>query len=103
MSVRAPVGPVNIATQKICIGQGVVLQLFAQGKKLNKKGNNGVVFDSINKEQIENIKIPLPPLETQCEIVAKLDKQMEALEGVRLLKSEVQKRIEEILAEAWGR
>ena len=45
---------------------------------------------------------PLPPLETQRQIVEKLDKQMQALEGVRLLKSEAEKRIEEILAGVWG-
>jgi len=35
--------------------------------------------------------------------VEKLDKQMQALEGVRLLKSEAEKRIEEILAGVWGK
>lgn len=34
--------------------------------------------------------------------VEKVDKQMQALEGVRLLRSEAEKRIEEILAEVWG-
>ncbi|OQY68227.1 hypothetical protein B6D29_01200 [Microgenomates bacterium UTCPR1] len=45
---------------------------------------------------------PYPPLETQRQIVEKLDKQMQALEGVRLLKAEAEKRIEEILAGVWG-
>jgi len=33
--------------------------------------------------------------------VEKLDRQMQALEGVRFLKEEAQKRIEEILAGVW--
>jgi type I restriction-modification system DNA methylase subunit/restriction endonuclease S subunit len=41
-------------------------------------------------------------LETQRQIVEKLDKQMQALEGVRLLKSEAEKQIEAILAKVWG-
>jgi len=49
-----------------------------------------------------DFKIPIPPLESQRQIVKKLDKQMQALEGVRLLKSEAEKRIEEILAGVWG-
>ncbi len=53
----------------------------------------------INQNQLAQIKIPLPPIEIQREIVEKLDKQMQALEGVRLLKSEAQKRIVEILTE----
>lgn len=85
MSVRAPVGPVNISTEKICIGRG--LAAIRAGEKLNKFylfyyllsieekliGNSGAVFNSINKNQIQNIKIPLPSLATQIEIVEKLD------------------------------
>ncbi len=85
MSVRAPVGPVNIATQKICIGRG--LATIKAGKDVERmflfynlramqdkiKGNSGAVFDSINKSQIEKIKIPLPPLAIQKQIVAELD------------------------------
>ncbi|NQV88392.1 MAG: restriction endonuclease subunit S, partial [Parcubacteria group bacterium] len=56
----------------------------------------------INNPDIYSIQIPLPPLETQHQIVEKLDRQMQALEGVRLLKSEAEKRIEEILAGVWG-
>lgn len=48
------------------------------------------------------IKFKIPPLETQRQVVEKLDWQMQALEGVQLLKEEAQKRIEKILAKAWG-
>jgi restriction endonuclease S subunit len=50
-------------------------------------------------------KFPIPYLgniDTQRQIVEKLDRQMKALEGVRMLKAEAQKRIEEILAGVWG-
>lgn len=84
MSVRAPVGPVNIATQKICIGRG--LAAIRAGEKIDRDflfqylvkheseitGNTGAVFNSINKSQIEAIKIPLPPLSEQRKIVGKL-------------------------------
>jgi type I restriction enzyme S subunit len=85
MSVRAPVGPVNFATQKICIGRG--LAAIRAGKSIDKKflfnfflkheneivGNAGAVFNSINKTQIENLSIPLPPLPEQQRIVSILD------------------------------
>ena len=74
MSVRAPVGPVNFATEKICIGRG--LTAIRASKLIDKEflfnfllkhkkeivGNAGAVFNSINKTQIENILIPLPCL-----------------------------------------
>ena len=57
---------------------------------------------SLSMGIIRKIQILIPPLETQRRIVEKLDQQMQALEGVRLLKSEAEKQIEEILEGVWG-
>lgn len=91
MSVRAPVGPINFSTQKICIGRG--LAAIRAGQSINKNflynfllkheneiiGNTGAVFNSINKAQIEAIKIPLPSAFEQQRIVAILDEAFEAI------------------------
>ena len=85
MSVRAPVGPVNVSRENICIGRG--LAAIRSSEKIDKTylfnfllsiekdlvGSSGAVFNSINKGQIEKLEIPLPPLATQQKIVAKLD------------------------------
>lgn len=85
MSVRAPVGPINFATQKICIGRGLAairggkhidkefLYSFLLNNEKNIIGNKGAVFNSINKNQIENIKLLLPSLKTQQTLVKKID------------------------------
>ena len=75
-------------------------QFFARKTESFQEGRSGM--PKINQDQLAQIKIPLPSLEIQQQIVEKLDKQMQALEGVRLLKSEAEKRIEEILAGVWG-
>ncbi len=99
MSVRAPVGPTNFATQKICIGRG--LAAIRAGKNVDREflfnffqkfeneivSNKGAVFDSINKTQIENIEIPLPPIDEQKRIVGILD---EVFEGVAKAKANVE-------------
>lgn len=91
MSVRAPVGPINFATQKICIGRG--LAAIRPTKLIDKEflysfllkheneivGNTGAVFNSINKAQIEAIEILLPPLPEQQRIVAILDEAFAAI------------------------
>jgi type I restriction enzyme S subunit len=98
MSVRAPVGPINFSTQEICIGRGLAsirasksvvkefLYYFLLHKQSEISGNTGAVFDSINKEQIASIKIPVPSLEKQREIVEMLDS---AFNEVELLKAQM--------------
>jgi restriction endonuclease S subunit len=85
MSVRAPVGPINFATQKVCIGRGLAsihaeknidrnfLFYFLGFKEKEICGNVGAVFASISKTEIENFKIPLPVLNEQRRIVKILD------------------------------
>lgn len=95
MSVRAPVGPVNFATQRICIGRGLAAirpntkinptYLFFLLKSIEKdiKGGGGAVFDSISREQINEIKIPLPPLSVQQEIVEEIEGFQKIIDGAR--------------------
>lgn len=95
MSVRAPVGPINFAVEKICIGRG--LAAIRAGKDIDKVflfycllskekeivGNAGAVFASINKADIENLVIYLPSLSEQRKVIKKLDelsKQTKKLE-----------------------
>jgi type I restriction enzyme M protein len=95
MSVRAPVGPVNLVTDEICIGRGLaaircstsidsffcfyILRSFE-----NKiKGNSGAVFPSISRTQIESIEIPLPPLAVQKEIVAEIEGYQKIIDGAK--------------------
>ena len=104
MSVRAPVGPVNFSTENICIGRG--LAAIRVKENLDKEylfyfliyhenqiiGNKGAVFNSINKNQIENLKIPLPKnIEEQKQIVEILDKAFESIEQA---KANIEKNIE---------
>jgi type I restriction enzyme S subunit len=95
MSVRAPVGPVNFATERICIGRGLAairpgklidknfLFLFLLKNEKQIEGNPGAVFSSINKKQIEDIEIPLPPLPEQRRIVAILDEAFAAIDKAK--------------------
>ena len=87
LSVRAPVGPTNIANIECCIGRGLgairpnskntltnyLLYFFRNFEiEISNKGK-GSTFPAITKKELEEINIPLPPLEEQKRIVAKLD------------------------------
>ncbi len=96
MSVRAPVGPVNLAMQRVCIGRGLaaikpkegcLLAMFVfhvlRSMEPEIKGDAGAVFSSINRGDIENIPIPLPPLEVQKEIAAEIEGYQKVIDGAR--------------------
>jgi len=86
ISVRAPVGPTNICPEESCIGRGlaairpktgiptmfIIYFLRVIEKELALSGT-GSTFEAINKKDIVNIQIPLPPLAEQRRIVAKLE------------------------------
>ena len=95
MSVRAPVGPINFSTEKMCIGRGLAairasnlidkdfLFNFLLKHEAEIVGNKGAVFDSITKSQIENILLPTPPIPEQQRIVAILDQAFEGIAKAR--------------------
>ena len=102
MSVRAPVGPINFSTEKICIGRGLAairasdlidknfLFNFLLKHEAEIVGNTGAVFDSISKSQIESILIPIPPIQEQQLIVAILD---QAFEGIAKARANAQQNL----------
>ena len=114
MSVRAPVGPVNIATQRICIGRGLAAIRTSEkvlmpyvftillGKEKDIKGNGGAVFDSINRNDIEAIQIPLPSLATQQAIVTEIEAEQALIANNRELIDRFEKKIQATLARVWG-
>ena len=77
ISVRAPVGALNFATQEICIGRGLAairvkseldkdyLYYVLSGISKSLKSRSGAIFNSINKKQIEDISFYLPSLDEQ--------------------------------------
>jgi type I restriction enzyme S subunit len=103
MSVRAPVGPVNFATDEICIGRG--LAAIRSGSELNREflfyqflhlqpeisGKEGAVFASINKSEIEALPFAFAPLAEQKRIVVLLD---EAFEGLATAKANAEKNLQ---------
>ena len=88
ISVRAPIGALNIADKQCCIGRGLAALtvnetlcspkylwygLECKVDELNSKGT-GSTFKAINKKTLAETEIPLPPLEEQRRIAALLNK-----------------------------
>ena len=107
MSVRAPVGPVNLCLQKSCVGRGLAairpksdaatsnLYIFHLLRSMEEKikGNSGTVFASISRKEIETIQIPLPPVSIQQEIVAEIEGYQKIIDGARQVVENYRPRI----------
>jgi type I restriction enzyme S subunit len=81
ISVRAPVGDVNVARDDYCIGRGLaaingselldnwfLLYVLILAKRRLEDRGTGSTFKSINKGVLQNFSIPLPPLSEQRRI-----------------------------------
>jgi len=113
MSVRAPVGPVNMCKERVCIGRGLAALRARENcipkylfwvLKLSEgeiKGSVGSTFSSINKSEIENISIPLPPISTQREIVGKIEEYQEMIRSAHQVIDVYKKKIETLVPKLW--
>jgi len=100
MSVRAPVGSVNMCNVKCCIGRGlasikptqkidleyIYFLLQTIEEKIADLGS-GSTFKAINSNQLKSLKIPLPPITLQKKF-AKIVKQIEKLKEYQKQSSE---------------
>jgi len=114
ISVRAPIGDINFANKDYCIGRGLaglsakkcdLKFLYYYLKKIRPSIEDlgtGSTFKAISKTTIEDIPVPVPPLETQQKIVAILDK----VEEIKRLRAEAnaqtQKLIQSVFLEMFG-
>lgn len=104
ISVRAPVGDVNIAITDLCIGRGLaslsmenrnnefLYYLLKNYTNLIMSKVSGTVFSSINKVSIETLRLPFPSDEEQkdiAKILSDLDNKIE-------LNKKINKRLEDM-------
>jgi len=120
ISVRAPVGDVNIAPYRLCIGRGLAAIRFNptsanaffyfyyfQRIKPNLEAlGKGTTFKAITRKELENLQVPLPPLEEQwgiAEVLSSVDQAIEAVDRL-IQKLEHVKRVlmQELLTKGLG-
>lgn len=99
LSVRAPVGPTNLAQYECCIGRGLaalhpagdiepkfLLYLFRNLEPVISRKGEGSTFKAITKKFITKLTFNLPPLLEQRRIVAKIEELFSELDkGVESL------------------
>jgi len=109
ISVRAPVGPTNLANERCCIGRGLAairckqdiiprFLLYAlraiEGDIANSVCDQGGGFTAIKKSQLKAVKIPVPPLEEQRRIVARIEELIRRAEEARRVLHEIEDELD---------
>lgn len=109
ISVRAPVGPTNLAKERCCIGRGlaalraghkvqtdwVLFYLRSIEQDLGQSGS-GSTFNAITKKELGTILIPLPPLPEQRRIVARIEELMSRMREAKRLRQEAKEDAERL-------
>ena len=99
LSIRAPVGPTNLASEKCCIGRGLtairplanippVYILYALRFLVQSlaAAGTGSTFDAIGSATIREFQVPLAPLGEQIRIISEIERQFTRLDaGVKAL------------------
>ena len=94
MSVRAPVGDLNMAYEDCCIGRGLAALdceypsycfylMRSLRRKLSSYNGDGTVFGSINNKALRELKIALPAhdeIRAFERLAAPIDKQIRCME-----------------------
>ena len=115
MSVRAPIGTLNIANVKCCIGRGLAsfratsrttnsyLYYFLKHSrtKLESLGT-GSTFKAIGKDALSKFPIPVPPIEEQKAICSLLDKMNRVIEAKKEQLKELDNLAQAIFYDMFG-
>lgn len=104
LSVRAPVGPTNIADVECCIGRGLAALrplagvdtkfinfLMIRFRPVLEEKATGTTFVAVSKIDVENLLVPSIPLPEQHRIVARIDQLMEHCDALETLRKQREK------------
>ncbi|MCR4575028.1 MAG: restriction endonuclease subunit S [Lentisphaeria bacterium] len=107
LSIRAPVGPTNLAPCKVCIGRGLsairpcsklnikfVLYFFKYFESQLAQMGTGTTFKAITQDIIKKIQIPVPKLTEQERIIAKIEELFSELDSAVAELKTVKKKLQ---------
>lgn len=103
LSVRAPVGAVNLTDRKICIGRGLFaivpndqllvkflyFVLLTKARELQSK-STGTTFKAVTGKVVRDLYVPVPPLKEQARIVDKVSDALEEIDRAEKAYEELQ-------------
>ena len=114
MSVRAPVGPVNLNPfEEICIGRGLCAIRPKNEEDLEfifnylqadgvVRGHMGATYESINRDEILKIKIPNPDRKNKDKIINQILEERKIIEGNKKIIVKFSEKIFNTISKIWS-
>lgn len=116
ISVRAPIGAINITNELCCIGRGLAAIQMIDGKsylhfikyilkaaneELNRQGT-GMTFKAISKKVLFNLTICLPTFDIQQTIASELDAIQTMIDGYKAQLADLDALAQSIFLDMFG-
>lgn len=116
MAVSGQPGLCGILTIDACIHDGFagfrnlnnekIMTEFAYHYLMSQREANdsqsvGAIFKNLNTDQLRRLEIPLPPLEVQREIVARIERERSIVEGNRELIRVYEEKVKKVIERVW--
>jgi restriction endonuclease S subunit len=88
--------------EEVVLPEYVWYYLMAIYEKIRGQDYSGGGVPHLNLKIAKNIKIPIPIMSRQKEIVSELSQKVKLLQDLRKMKTEAKRRINKILTDVWG-
>lgn len=75
--------------------------LLSISNKIEQDGN-GITVKGVNRDYVRGIKIPIPSIETQSQIVSQIEKEQELVNANKQLIEIFEQKIKDRIARVWG-
>lgn len=62
----------------------------------------GAMFPNLNSDQLNDFEIAFPDIDKQEDVISEINSQILVIDGLSVMKTEAQKKINQILADVWG-
>lgn len=113
---RVSLGKLAFTSKPTAINQDLAALKFTS-KKINKffayfyllsisdkieQDGNGLTVKGVNRDYVKNIKIPIPPIETQNKIVSQIEKEQSLVNANKQLIEIFEQKIKDRIAKVWG-
>jgi restriction endonuclease S subunit len=105
----SPEGIINQALLKITPTESILpafLKVFFESDRfqnvLSANSQGGVINNVVSVNQLSKLQVPLPPIETQREIVTELEAEQKLIDANKKLIEIYKQKIKSKIAEVWG-